>query len=71
LVKHGLAGTVGTTREQLYALVKQRVSAGHSVVMAAESSEESVRARQARTRDRGAKRRTYLHHTYKQDPPNS
>jgi len=71
LVKHGLAGTVGTTREQLHALVKQRVSTGHSVVMAAESSEESVRARQARTRDRGAKRRTYLHHTYKQDPPHS
>ncbi|MFJ6572921.1 hypothetical protein ACIQNU_36500 [Streptomyces sp. NPDC091292] len=71
LVKHGLAGTVGTTREQLHALVKRRVGAGHSVVVAAESSEESVRARQARTRDRGAKRRTYLHHTYKQDPPNS
>lgn len=68
LVKHGLAGTIG---EQLHAMVKRRVSAGHSVVMAAESSEESVRARQARTRDRGAKRRTYLHHTYKQDPPDS
>ncbi|PPS89356.1 hypothetical protein BZZ08_01851 [Streptomyces sp. MH60] len=66
LVKHGLAGTVGTTREQLHALVKQRVTAGHSVVMATESSEESVRARQARIRDRGAKRRTYLHHAYKQ-----
>ncbi|MFF3695027.1 hypothetical protein [Streptomyces sp. NPDC002221] len=69
LVKHGLTGTVGTTREQLYALVKQRVSTGHSVVVATESSEESVRARQTRTRDRGAKRRTYLHRTYKQDPP--
>ncbi|MGK5545902.1 hypothetical protein ACSNOH_14375 [Streptomyces sp. URMC 127] len=66
LVKHGLAGTVGTTREQLHALVKQRVNAGHSVVMATESSEESVRARQARIRDRGAKRRTYLHRAYKQ-----
>lgn len=71
LVKHGLTGTVGTTREQLHALVKQRVNAGHSVVLATESSEESVRARQARTRDRGAKRRTYLHRTYKQNPPNS
>ncbi|MBU6530166.1 hypothetical protein [Streptomyces mayonensis] len=71
LVKHGLAGTVGTTREQLHALVKRRVNAGHSVVVATESSEESVRARQARTRDRGAKRRMYLHHTYKQDSPDS
>lgn len=71
LVKHGLAGTVGTTREQLYALVKQRVSVGHSVVMATESSEESVRARQTRTRDRGAKHRTYLHRTFKQDAPDS
>ncbi|WP_282693284.1 hypothetical protein [Streptomyces sp. CC208A] len=69
LVKHGLVGTVGTTREQLYALVKRRVDSGHSVVVATESSEESVRARQTRTRDRGAKRRTYLHRTYKQNPP--
>ncbi|MBD3008392.1 hypothetical protein [Streptomyces sp. 5-10] len=69
LVKHGLAGTVGTTREQLYALVKRRVDTGHSVVVATESSEESVRARQARTRNRGAKRRTYLHRAYKQNPP--
>ncbi|MEU5372265.1 hypothetical protein ABZ362_25380 [Streptomyces sp. NPDC005951] len=69
LVKHGLAGTIGTTREQLYALVKQRVDDGHSVVVATESSDESVRARQTRTRDRGAKRRTYLHSTYKQGPP--
>ncbi|MFH8443614.1 hypothetical protein ACH4D3_20595 [Streptomyces sp. NPDC018026] len=71
LVKHGLTGTVGTTREQLHALVKQRVDAGHSVVLATESSDESVRTRQARTRDRGAKRRTYLHRTHKQNPPNS
>ncbi|MFD5590715.1 hypothetical protein [Streptomyces griseorubiginosus] len=68
LVKHGLVGTVGTTREQLHALVKQRVSAGHSVVVGTEFSEESVRVRQTRTRDRGAKRRAYLHRTYKQNP---
>ncbi|AGK78140.1 hypothetical protein SFUL_3206 [Streptomyces microflavus DSM 40593] len=68
LVKHGLAGTVGTTREQLYALVKRRISTGHSVVLATETSDESVRARQTRVRDRGAKRRTYTHRTYRQEP---
>ncbi|MFJ4774140.1 hypothetical protein ACIP88_34385 [Streptomyces uncialis] len=68
LVKHGLVGTVGTTREQLYALVKRRVKTGHSVVLATETSDESVRARQTRVRDRGARRRTYVHRTYKQEP---
>ncbi|MFF7157896.1 hypothetical protein [Streptomyces sp. NPDC008139] len=67
LVKNGLAGTVGTTREQLYALIKRRALAGQSVVMATESSEESIRARQTRVRDRGAKHRTYIHRTYRQD----
>ncbi|MEU7185251.1 hypothetical protein [Streptomyces sp. NPDC045369] len=71
LVKHGLAGTVGTTREQLYALVKQRADTGHSVVAAMEFSEESVRARQQRTRDRGAKRRAYLHRASEHDSPTS
>lgn len=68
LVKHGLAGTVGTTRERLNDLVRKRVGTGHSVVMAAETSGESARDRQARVRDRGAKSRAYTHHAYTQDP---
>lgn len=46
LVKHGLAGTVGTTAEELHSLVQDRIERGQSVVLAAERSRESVRARQ-------------------------
>ncbi|QVQ50926.1 hypothetical protein J4H86_18980 [Spiractinospora alimapuensis] len=56
LVKEGLIGTVGTTVEQLRALVTQRVSQGHGVVMAAERGGETANARQARNRSRGPTR---------------
>lgn len=66
LVKHGLVGTVGTSREQLSALIRRRVEDGHNVLVGMEWSEESVRDRQARTRDRGAKKKTYLHRIHRQ-----
>jgi hypothetical protein len=61
LVKHGLAGTVGTSVEQLRDLVKGRVDAGQGIMVAAERSGESVRGRQERIRKRGSKSRTYKH----------
>ncbi|WP_206062217.1 hypothetical protein, partial [Nonomuraea basaltis] len=67
LVKHGLAGTVGTNPEQLHSLVQDRIEAGQSVVMATERSRESVSARQRRTRNRGSKAKRYVHQAYSQD----
>ena len=61
LVKHGLAGTVGTTVEQLRDLVRRRVNDGHSVVVATEHSGESAIERQRRTRSRASKARKYVH----------
>jgi hypothetical protein len=56
LVKHGFAGTVGTTVEQLDALGRQRVEAGHSVVIAVERATETVRERERRHHRRGPKK---------------
>ncbi len=58
LVKHGLAGTVGTTREQLDSIVRKRVEEGGSVVLAMERSNESVADRQKRVRSRGSRTRS-------------
>ncbi|MEU8321050.1 hypothetical protein AB0C33_22085 [Nonomuraea sp. NPDC048881] len=68
LVKHGLAGTVGTTPEQLHSLVQARIEAGQSVVVATKRSRESVSARQKRTRSRGSKAKRYIQQAYSQDP---
>ncbi|MFJ6212042.1 hypothetical protein ACIQGZ_01675 [Streptomyces sp. NPDC092296] len=68
LVKHGLAGTVGTTAEQLRDLVQRRVSAGHSVVVATEFSEETTIERQRRTRSRASKAQRYSHKAQKPEP---
>jgi hypothetical protein len=61
LVKHGLAGTVGVSAEQLRDVVSNRVDDGQSVVVAAERSSESARERQARLRRRGAQARAFGH----------
>lgn len=39
-------GTVGTTREHLWSMVKRRVSEGHNALVAEENGSESVRDRQ-------------------------
>jgi hypothetical protein len=67
LVKHGLAGTVGTSASQLRELVEGRSKASQSVVMAIESSGESVGDRQRRNRDRGRKMNRYSHSVYNQE----
>jgi hypothetical protein len=67
LVKHGLAGTVGTTADQLRSLVKDRITTGQSVMLATERSRESVSARQTRARSRGSKARSYAHRAYDQE----
>ncbi|WP_283134602.1 hypothetical protein [Rhizohabitans arisaemae] len=67
LVKHGLAGTVGTTAEELHSLVQDRIERGQSIVLAAERSRESVRARQKRTRSRGSKAKRYIHTVHNPD----
>lgn len=61
LVKHGLAGTVGTSVEQLRALVEERLETGHGVMVAGERSRESAKERQKRIRRRGAKPKAYKH----------
>jgi hypothetical protein len=66
-VKHGLAGTVGTSASQLRELVEGRSKASQSVVMAIESSGESVGDRQRRNRDRGRKMNRYSHSVYNQE----
>jgi hypothetical protein len=67
LVKEGLVGTVGTTREQLWSMVKRRVSAGQNVLVAEENSSESVRDRQNRNRTRTSKDNSYGHKVYRQE----
>jgi hypothetical protein len=57
LVKEGLAGTVGTSIEDLRKLGRERAVEGHSVVVAVESSRESAKDRQRRVRSRGARNR--------------
>ena len=66
LVKHGLAGTVGTSVEQLRAVVEGRLEAGHSVMTAAERSDESVKEREKRHNKRGAKPKAYKHDIFGQ-----
>lgn len=61
LVKHGLAGTVGTTVEQLREFGKKQADEGYSVVMAAERGPESVGQRQRRTNRRSPKKSAYVH----------
>lgn len=67
LVKEGLVGTIGTTREQLWSMIKRRVSAGHNVLIAEEHSTESVRDRQNRNRTRTSKDNSYVHKVYRQE----
>ncbi|MFJ8495028.1 hypothetical protein ACIRBZ_42860 [Streptomyces sp. NPDC094038] len=67
LVKEGLVGTVGTTREQLWSMVKRRVSEGQNVLVAEENSSESVRDRQKRNRARTSKDNSYVHKVYRQE----
>ncbi|MEU9410771.1 hypothetical protein AB0E08_34480 [Streptomyces sp. NPDC048281] len=67
LVKEGLVGTVGTTREQLWSMVKRRVSEGKNVLVAEENSSESVRDRQKRNRTRTSKGNSYVHKAYRQE----
>ncbi|MFB6712214.1 hypothetical protein [Streptomyces sp. NPDC056358] len=62
LVKHGLAGTVGTSREELLALGSERALEGYSVTIAAELGDgrhpgETVRERQRRAHSRKAGKR--------------
>jgi len=56
LVQNGLAGTVGTSVQQLRALVMERTKQGYSVVAGVEHSAESQRQRQSRTRSRGSRK---------------
>lgn len=67
LVKHGLAGTVGTSFKQLRDLVEKRAEAGQSVVMAVEHSNESISDRQRRHRDRSSKRKGFGHSAHTQE----
>ncbi|MEW5627269.1 hypothetical protein AB1388_11955 [Streptomyces hydrogenans] len=62
LVKHGLAGTVGTSREELLALGTERALEGYSVTIATELGDgrhpgELVRERQRRAHSRTAGKR--------------
>lgn len=52
LVQHGLAGTVGTTVEQLRELVIRRAQEGYSITAGVEHATETVRDRQDRVRSR-------------------
>lgn len=61
LVVHGLIGTVGVARESLISIVSQRLADGHSVTVGVEQSVESGKQRENRLRNRGARRRSYLH----------
>lgn len=56
LVKHGLAGTVGVSIEQLKNFGRERVDDGYSVIVAAERSRETIRERQRRANRRGPKK---------------
>lgn len=66
LVRHGLAGTVGTSVKQLRDFGTQRAKQGYSLVVAAESGTETVRQRQNRTNGRGSKNKTRVRHSYRQ-----
>ncbi|MFI1464985.1 hypothetical protein [Nocardia carnea] len=52
LVKHGFAGTIGVTVEQLRELVDDRIRAGANIVLAYESSSESSHERSRRIHSR-------------------
>jgi hypothetical protein len=64
LVKHGLAGTVGTTVEQLRNFGAQRAQQGHGLVVVAESGSETLRQRQNRANRRSSKNKTRIRHSY-------
>ncbi len=68
LVKHGLAGTVGTSFQQLRSLVENRAKDGQSVVLAIEDSTESTKKRQMRIRNRSPRKKSYEHTTHNQIP---
>ncbi|GAA0927264.1 hypothetical protein GCM10009549_49280 [Streptomyces thermoalcalitolerans] len=59
LVKHGLAGTVGTSVGQLRDFGLQRAHAGYSVVLGFEASEETPRS--VRARSRSTRKRPKVH----------
>ncbi len=67
LVKEGLVGTVGTTREKLWSMVKRRASEGQNVLVAEENSSESARDRQERNRTRTVKDNSHVHKVYRQE----
>jgi hypothetical protein len=69
LVKHGLAGTIGTSVEQLRDLVDARLDARQSIMFAAERSRESDKERQKRIRKRGSKAKPYVHRILAEESP--
>jgi hypothetical protein len=66
LVRNGLAGTVGVTRDQLLDLVIERTAAGSSMVVAIESSRESAKARHQRAHSRKRNTKPYTQLTFAQ-----
>ncbi|MFE4577407.1 hypothetical protein [Streptomyces chartreusis] len=67
LVKEGLVGTVRTTREDLWEVVKRRAEQGQNILLGREYSTESAHERQQRTRSRSSKDGSYVHKVYTQD----
>lgn len=61
LVKHGLAGTVGTSVDDLRTLMNNRLADRHNIMLATERSSETANQRQKRIRTRGSKARPYTH----------
>lgn len=66
LVKHGLAGTIGTTVDQLRNFGAQRAEQGHGLVVVAESGSETLRQLQNRANRRSSKNKTRIRHNYQQ-----
>ncbi|MFF5548059.1 hypothetical protein [Streptomyces olivaceoviridis] len=67
LVKEGLVGTIRTTREQLWEVVKKRAEQGQNILLGREYSNESVHERQRRNRSRSSKDGSYVHEVYTQE----
>lgn len=66
LIKHGLAGTVGTTVESLRDLVDRRLADRRAVMLASERGSESSKERQTRARSRKPSPKGYDH--FRQEP---
>ncbi len=67
LVKEGLVGTVRTTKEELWEVVKRRAGQGQNILLGSEYSTESVYERQRRNRSRASKNGSYRHEVYTQE----